>query len=846
MTGGLPEGSTHGQCLTTDGQRAEDHRTMTGGRAGIRMSRDVADAPGGGTWLRAQRERLLLTQEDLAARSGVDARTIRDIETGRTARPRPSTVRLLTDALAGPQRDVIPDSSPSAVRPPAQLPADVPGFTGRAAELGALDALLDRDEPATVVISAIAGTAGVGKTALAIHWAHQVRDRYPDGQLYVNLRGYDPEQPMTPAQALAGFLAGLGVAGHDVPLDLDQRAARFRSETAHRRLLIVLDNASSVEQVRPLLPGGSNCTVLVTSRDSLAALVAVHGADRIDLDLLPHADALALLRRLIGHRIDSDAAAAARLSRQCAGLPLALRVAAELAASRPAEPASELVAELTDEQRRLDLLDAGGDPRAAVTAVFSWSYRNLPADTARMFRLLGLHPGQDFDVYAAAALAATTVDDARRLLGLLRRAHLVQPTAPARLGMHDLLKAYATQLARLHDAEPDRQAAIGRLIDYYLGTAVTAMNRLHPAEAEHRPKVLEPAGPDLGTAAQARSWLDEQLATLTSIAAHSADHGWPERAVQLSITLSRYFYEGHNAEAVIVHDRARVAAQSCGDRAGEAHALVSMGVTNALGGRPNEAVELLQQALAIYRQLDDRYGLARALNNLGGVEERAGDYRSALDHLAESVRVAQAAGARDAVANALSSLGYTATIVGQLTMAAAVLQETIAIDREIGSVWNLTRALTNLGLVHYHRGDYASAADCHRQAAQVARDNGDKLAEAHAIAGLADVDLRTGRPADAARRFDQALAQFLSAGDHHNVAWALNGLGETERIAGRPGAAVRRHTEALTVANRIGNPQHQLRAHQGLALAYGDLADSDAAHRHDELARALRDRLGIG
>jgi tetratricopeptide (TPR) repeat protein len=412
--------------------------------------------------------------------------------------------------------------------------------------------------------------------------------------------------------------------------------------------------------------------------------------------------------------------------------------------------------------------------------------------------------------------------------------------------MHDLLKAYATQLAHAHDAEPDRRAAIGRLIDHYLGAAITAMNRLHPTEADRRPKVLlEAAGPDLATAAQARSWLDEQRASLTSIAAHSADHGWPERAVQLSITLARYFYEGHNAEALIIHDHARVAAQSSGDLAGHAHALVSLGVTNAMGGRPDDAVALLQRAVAIYRELDDGYGLARALNNLGAVEGRVGNYRSALERLQESVRVARAAGARDAVARALGSLGYIATIVGRYAVAAAALEETIALERELGDAWGLTRALTNLGLLNYHRGDYSSAADCHRHAMQLARDNGDKLAEAHAIAGLADVDLRTGRPAVAARRFEQALTQFLAAGDHHNESWALNGLGESARVAGYPGTAVHRHTEALAVATRIRCLPHQLRAHEGLALAYARLADDDAVHRHEQRARTLRKSLGL-
>ena len=303
---------------------------------------------------------------------------------------------------------------------PAQLPADVAAFTGRDVELAELDLLLTGaagsaetlaavgrpaiSDAAAVPIMVLAGTAGVGKTALAVRWARRAAAAFPDGQLYVNLRGYDPGAPVAPADALAGFLRALGLAGEDIPAGEDERAAAYRSLLDGRRMLVVLDNAASVEQARPLLPGSPSCLVVVTSRDSLAGLVARHGARRLALDMLPAADAIGLLRTLIGDRVDAEPDAAAELAAQCARLPLALRVAAELAAASPDSRLAELAGELAGEQRRLDLLDAGGDERTAVRGVFSWSYRHLPAAAARAFRLIGLHPGPDLDAYAVAAL----------------------------------------------------------------------------------------------------------------------------------------------------------------------------------------------------------------------------------------------------------------------------------------------------------------------------------------------------------------------------------------------------------------------------------------------------------
>jgi DNA-binding SARP family transcriptional activator len=296
--------------------------------------------------------------------------------------PGPELRRLHQQILAADPALAVPSSeirAPSGVPAapaatvPAQLPADVRAFTGRSGELTALDRLLapDGDEP-PLTLALLSGTAGVGKSALAVRWAHRVRESFPDGQLYVNLRGYDAEQPVAVADALAGFLTALGVRAPEIPPGTDERAARYRSELTGRRMLVLLDNASSVEQVRPLLPGTGSCLVLITSRDSLRGMVAVHGAERVNLDLLPLPDAVGLLRKLIGVRVDREPEAAAELAAACARLPLALRIAAELAAERADVPLTELVAELGDHQVRLDLLDAGGDPRAEVRAVFSW------------------------------------------------------------------------------------------------------------------------------------------------------------------------------------------------------------------------------------------------------------------------------------------------------------------------------------------------------------------------------------------------------------------------------------------------------------------------------------------
>ena len=416
---------------------------------------------------------------------------------------------------------------------PRQLPAAVRCFTGRTSELAALTGMLEAGpdaESPTMVISAVSGTAGVGKTALALQWARQIAERFPGGQMYMNLRGFDPAKPVSAEDALAGLLRSLGVSGADIPDGAEDRSRLYRSRLAGRGMLVLLDNARDSDQVRPLLPGDPGCLAVVTSRDALAGLVAVDGARRLDLDVLPLDDAVALLRSLIGGRADDEPEAAKALAGLCARLPLALRIAAELAAAHQASPLRELVTEL--KQARLDCLD-GGDDRADVRAVFSWSYRKLPSSVARTFALMGLQPSEDLDVPGAAALTGGTAVQARRELGWLHRASLIQPAGPDRYGMHDLLRAYAREQAEAREQadDSDRQA-LTRLFDHYLATAATAMYLVFPAEAARRPRITSGAAvvPDMTSPDHARAWLDRERANLSRwplIAPATAGQGMP-------------------------------------------------------------------------------------------------------------------------------------------------------------------------------------------------------------------------------------------------------------------------------------------------------------------------------
>ncbi|GAA4690797.1 ATP-binding protein [Phytohabitans rumicis] len=685
-----------------------------------------------------------------------------------------------------------------------------------------------------------------------VHWAHRWRRRFPDGQLYVDLRGYDPAAPLTAHDALAGLLEALGVGGADLPAGTDERAARYRGETADRHLLIVLDNAASVEQVRPLLPGTPSCLVLVTSRDSLAGLVVRHGARRVDLDLLPAADAYELLDHLIGARVGAEPAAARLLIERCARLPLALRVAAEFAAARGGTPLAELAEELADEQRRMDLLGGdGGDPRTDVSAVFSWSVRHLPPAAARVFRLLGLHPHTDFEAYAAAALAGGDVPAARSALELLARKHLVQSRGGGRYGMHDLLRAYARSLAMTEARgteapADDPRAALGRLFDHYLATAAGAMDALHPAEAFRRPRIAPPetAAPDLTDPGTARAWLDTELGCLTAVARHAAGHGWPSHAVRLSSTLFRYLDGGHHDVGLALHGHALAAAVHSGDEAGQAQALNGLGTVHMRLGGHAEAVEHLQRALVLFRRVGDRVGEARALGNLGVVEASHGHFRRAVEYQEQVLTLYRRAGDDVGEARALINLGDDEQRLGWYDRAAEHIGAALAVFRKVGDRDGEAFAVNNLGIVEMRRGRLDVAAAHHGAALAAFREVGGRVGEAWALEGLGDVELRLGRPERAAAHHRAALDVFREIGDQDGVPWALNGLGDAALAEGCAAQALTRHAAALAVAVGSGARDQQARAHTGLGLAHRALGDPERAREH--LATALATYVEFG
>ncbi|HTW04270.1 MAG TPA: tetratricopeptide repeat protein [Streptosporangiaceae bacterium] len=733
---------------------------------------------------------------------------------------------------------------------PRELPAPVAHFTGRVTELAALTGLLDHagtQTPGTIVISAIGGTAGVGKTALAVHWAHQVADRFGDGQLYVNLRGYDPGQPVTAANALARFLRALGVAGQDIPADEAERAARYRSQLAGKQILIVLDNAGDVEQVRPLLPGSPGCAVVVTSRDALAGLVARDGAARLDLDLLPLHDAVALLRQLIGERAEMDPAAVEELAAQCCRLPLALRVAAEFAAARPGTPVSDVVAELSDRQRRLERLDAGGDRRTAVRAVFSWSYDHLDADTARAFRLAGLHPGADFGPYAIAALTNTTLDRARHALDALARGHLIQPAPVARHALHDLLRAYARDLAASSDAKLEQHAAMTRLFDYYVAAVAGATHVLYPAGPPQRLRTTPTAVavPEIPGPADARAWLDDERANLVAVVVHCAGHGWPRHAADLSATLFRYLVSGsHLPEALTICGHALDAARRSGDLAAEAQALNGLGGIGLMRGRLRDAFGHYEEALERFRRCGDRSGEARVLRNLGVVERDLHNHRSAASYCRAAFVAYEDVGDSFGAARALTDLATAEIEMGSFAQASEHLERALPVIREANDQSCEAQVLEGIGHVNLRRGQLTEATTVFEQALAIQRHIDHPAGVAAQLCNLGYISLRQGRHEQAISYLREALAVYREIGDQHGEVNTLSTLAEALHVAGQPPAARAELTAALRLAAETGNTYQQASAHRDLAESYRCAREDEQARHHWQQALDLYTRLG--
>jgi tetratricopeptide (TPR) repeat protein len=644
---------------------------------------------------------------------------------------------------------------------PRQLPAAVPHFTGRTSDLALLNRLADScDTGGTVVISAIGGTAGVGKTALAVHWGHQVRDRFPDGDLYVNLRGYAPEPPLTASQALDVFLRALNVLPELIPQNLEARAALFRTMLTRRRLLIVLDNASSADQVRPLLPGSPGCLVLVTSRSQLSGLAARDGAHRMTLDTLPPHEALTLMRLILGdQRVDNDRRAAAKLASRCGYLPLALRIAAEHIAERPQALLADLSADLAGDSRLDTLMTADGDEMTSVRKVFSWSYRGLPAQAARAFRLLGLSPGPDISIPAAAALLGISTAEARSLLNRLLSVHLLELVGSGRYRFHDLLRDYAVDCAHADESDQSQRRAVHQELTWYMDASGAAFELFFTGGTETKGST-QPGNPDLpfSTYEGALQWCEAELANLLAATRRAATIGEDTIAWKIPHFLGEFLQLSMRyTESTATHEIALAAARREDNPSGEAAILAGLGISSYYLNQFVESFTYTQQALTIYREIGETGGEAMTLVNLGGVHTELGQFSEAINCLHQALGIAQESGDRLAEGHALENLAEAHRKLQRNDEAIICLQAALDIFREIGRSFGEGNALAALAETYLALQNYAEADRCCQQSMTVRKRNGDRLGEARLLDIYANVLQATGRAREARQAWDRAL-----------------------------------------------------------------------------------------
>lgn len=788
---------------------------------------------------------------DLARDVGVSRTTVSAVFSAPRV-PRWGIVELLVEAMGGdteafhtlwmaatpiqhshPQETAQPQEPPlsrlTAAAVPHQLPAPTTHFVGRTAELDRLDALgQGNDTSPGPGIALVCGPPGVGKSALAVTWAH--RHPAPDGELYIDLRGHDARSPVPATVALEGVLRAVGVEERAIPGSQAERAALWRSALAGRRILLVLDNVGSLDQVRDLLPGSPGSHTVVTSRDSLPGLVVRYGAPRIQLDSLPVADAVELVRRLVGPRASAEPEATEALARLCGCLPIALRLAAERAVSRPWQSLADLVAELGHESDRLDLLDLGDDAGSAVRVVFSWSLAQLAPRQRRAFRLMGLPPGGDLDLDAGAALLAVDRGQARLLLDELSRLHLVHAGA-AGYRMHDLLRTYAGELLG-REAAMDVAPARERLVAYYVDRAEKAAS-------------VGPAGPGpttstpLGGAPAASPWLDQQRSNLIAVAALAAEHH-PDQAERLSVALSAYLdARGHYADAVAIHEAALGAGRAGHNQAAEAAAALRVALIRRRLGEFTASTQLSRRALSLYERLGDPAGQAEAATSLGIDAWRSGRYHESRSHLERALDGYVALGDPAGEGAALYNLGIVHRRLGDYPGAARHHSRALELQRQIGDRIGEGRALVNAGVVYLRLGQLDRALEMQREALAILLEHGDRAGEAAVLTNVGLVLERQNRLTEALESFDRAAAISREIGYRVGEGDALRGRGVVLGRLGRVGDAVRELTEALAIGRALGEADIETGTPHDLAVVLLD------AGRLDEALPLLRAGLGL-
>jgi tetratricopeptide (TPR) repeat protein len=660
--------------------------------------------------------------------------------------------------LAGEQ---VPEAPEPLRTVPRMLPAGIRDFTGRAEQLKLLDGLLPATEGGAMPIVALAGTAGAGKTALAVHWAHQVADRFPDGQLYVNLRGFSPAgHPLPVGEAVRRFLDALGVPAERVPADLDAQADLYRTQLADRRMLVVLDNAADEEQVRPLLPASRGCMVLVTSRSRLQGLVAAEAAYPIGLELLGDAEAELLLIRRLGHdRVAAEPEAVGELVERCARLPLALAIVAARAATS-ADLSLRAIAAHLGEDENLDVF-SGTDPVTDLRVVFSWSLDHVTPAAGRLFRLLGLDPGTEIGVPATASLAGVPVEDVRPLLAELCDAHLLIELTPGRYAFHDLLCAYAYELATTQEPEAEQRAGARRVFDHYLYSAISAAVALDPLR---NPPAFD--DPEPGTtpehfddAAEAWEWFTTERPSLLEAIQEAGEYGLDTHGWHLAMAIADYFFRaGHWHDQLSSQRAALAAAHRLADLKLQGVSYRVMARSLIRLGRFEQACDQLRQGLRLSAEAGDRANQAFLEYNLGFAMSEWGRHEEAVDHTRRAIDLYDAVGNREGGASARSQLGWELAQLGDYEGALRHCEQALAEQEELDDEFTQPETLISLGYIHHQLGDYPRATDCYSRALQGFRKLGNRYLEADTLKHLGDTQLAMGDRETARASWQEALA----------------------------------------------------------------------------------------
>lgn len=802
-----------------------------------------------------------LTQEGLAMTAGLSTRSVSDLERGVNLRARQETARLLADALeltdrdrleflaaargnpavsASQSRNVAPGPADSVAAATRTLPRDVSSFTGRRNELRLLTAAIeDGDAGGVVGICAIGGMAGIGKTAFAVHAAHLLAPQFPDGQIYLPLHGHTPgTNPVDPAEALASLLLTAGVPANQIPPGLETRSRLWRDHLAGMRLLLVLDDAAGHEQVRPLLPGTAGSLVLVTSRRYLTALEDTH---TINLDTLPEVEAAELLIRLAGRPgLDATDAAVGELTRLCGYLPLAIGMLARQLHHHPAWTCQSLAADLAATKDRLAFMRA---ENLSVAAAFDLSYADLSPEQRQMFRRLGLHPGNDFEAYAAAALDGVPVAQARQHLEALYDQHLLNEPGYGRYRMHDLILEHARSLAA-EDPAAEAELALSRLLDYYLHAALAASLNLPPKKSPGSTRTIAVDGPvqapDLSTRGRAIEWIAAERQNLQAAASYALLGSRRGDASLIVTSMHPHLRgNGHWDQAQSLYQVVIGAAREAADQVAEAGALTDLGEIQQLIGDYPLAAACLTRALELYRALGDRPGEASALNELGIVQLAINDHPKAVRCHTEALALYTELGNRPGEASALNELGLVQRAIGAYRESTVSHERALRIYRELGNRVGEASALNRLAQMQRSTGDYPEASANHELALRLHRDLGNLIGQATALYGQGIVHMAAGDNERAAASHKEALELYRSLSYRYGEATALNGLGQVQVATGDYQEAAASYERALALNRELGNRVGQATSLTGLAAAARANGDYAAAAEHGQTALQL-------